>query len=362
MYQNSVGQPSCKNCLKGVYTPSRGHSSCKICEKGKYIDANKATGCKKCSANHYIVVDAGGTWTTDGVPERKSVRQKHDSPSDCLYCPAERGYITDLPGQAGASECKSCDPGKYSHDPTGTGNYVCRNCMTCEPGKTLMENVGGGKNGAQLPTCRENREGTCETCPQGYYKPSTGSWWTPCVFCKGGTEPNGDFTGCNYCDYENPEGARNYKPFPVHGSTFNEHLKLYSGSVVPHIQSTTHCGANTAFCYSQAESFETCENYECPERTFPNTLRTACRTLDTVQIANPSTNGIGAGRPADVSQSYWLWVIGLVVVFGCWLLVVRSWLLVCVCVVDVLVVGCWLLLLILNIVLVLSLCVRTILI
>ena len=118
--------------------------------------------------------------------------------------------------------------------------------------------VSGGQ---QISRCREDTEGVCTLCPRGWFKETSGVWNTPCLECPPGSQENANRDGCVYCDYASNAGKRHYKPT------------------------------------SDPEDHKTCEDFECPDGSFPDEIRTDCRQITSVTIEAPSDIGRGSGRP-----------------------------------------------------------------
>ena len=199
-YQPNTGQQSCLTCESGTYQPNTGQQSCLTCESGYYCPGNGAK--IECSAGYYC---PAGT----------------ESLTEDLLCTA--GYC--CPKGTGKPENK-CDIGYYC--PTGSAScnadeHKCTGLQSCPVGTVEPTNCLSGYY--------VKEDGTCETCPKGYYCPTEGAnagkkvecdWWQSCDqeglispnSCRAGQYPSRNSWGrCTDCDkgYMCPNGKESKK-------------------------------------------------------------------------------------------------------------------------------------------------------
>lgn len=139
---------SCVECAPGTFYDDS-TKSCIECPISSYQEENRATQCKLCpSINSKLGVTATtGARSADQCKERCSAGKYYDDFAG-LCRPCGYGYYQPIEG---SFACVACGPGLTTRSMEPTSKHECR--PECEPGQQLSS------------------LGSCEPCPQGYFRP-----------------------------------------------------------------------------------------------------------------------------------------------------------------------------------------------
>ena len=259
-YQDSQGQPSCKECAAGARS-TLDRFTCDTCLPGQYANASAAE-CADCATGQYAPVPLPGECYACGAGLGTN---KQSGATLCTPCDAGTFSLA-------ASNCTSCPAGKHS----STGQALCTNCTpgfvavaerlsactACSSG-TFASSPGSTGCSACPAGSSQGATGqaSCEACEAGKYVNATGS--TSCANCDvlgAGFSSGLGATSCSLCrtGYFRTTGAGTCELCPEHSACQSE-----AGTALPAPEKGFWLDAETLETFASDEV----EVYRCPRDT-----------------------------------------------------------------------------------------------
>jgi hypothetical protein len=156
---------SCTACPAGTFKPFTGPGDCTECPPGQYSPLAASSSCIDCAPGFF---SPGNVASCTQCPLNTTTGSSDRSMADCV-CIA--GY-----GGTGPYGCRACTPGYYKDT---IGNLPCTPCpndgvLGPEASTTVLNCMCG-------PGYSREADDTCQPCPAGRYKESSGD--AACTLC-----------------------------------------------------------------------------------------------------------------------------------------------------------------------------------
>jgi hypothetical protein len=223
-YQDEIGQPQCKTCDPGKYTPAEGSvsvSACIDCAFNDYQPTAGSASCLTCSVGSQPEGGAG-QWVNTGAVACDACEPGQygdtlpggpgspggDMIFTCVACDVGQFQDTeqqtscdpcvagDYQPSVGQSDCVACPPGSQTEDDTGAfTDSGAVACDSCEPGRSADTDAHGNPDATlECSLCAagqyQNQAGrtSCKECTAGRFVETQGSTAAMnCIACPAGT-------------------------------------------------------------------------------------------------------------------------------------------------------------------------------
>lgn len=183
----------CDICEAGKYS-ARGETQCKFCTPGQYANAinDLSASCEECPAGKFFPENGGYLIESciDCPNGKWSNIRGIDTELKCFDC--KKGQYGEIMGAISRDACINCEGGKFNYNTASSSINECKPCATGS-----VSSVGA----SECSSCEIGRyseimgETECKLCPIGQIAPKESSY--ACALCPDNSEENIEKTICS---------------------------------------------------------------------------------------------------------------------------------------------------------------------